>query len=296
MSMRGQLVKTVERHLELDEKTVLLLGDIGVFGFRNAFNNFPQRVFNIGILEQATVSLASGLAKTKLIPIIHTIAPFLVERSFEQIKVDFGYQRLGGNFISVGASYDYASLGCTHHCPGDVGILQCIPGMEIIVPGTGVEFDSLFQQAYNNNHPTYYRLSEHENPSSQIVRFGQANVLKSGSLVTVIAVGPVLQCVLPAVENLDVSLLYYTTVAPFDRHTLLKNLAASGKVLIVEPFYSGTLSYEVCQSLRSKPVICESVGVPREFLHHYGVANDHDKYIGFTVDNIRSKLKALIND
>ncbi len=294
MSMRKQFVKTVETQLAHDDKVILLLGDIGVFGFQKASKEFVGRIHNIGILEPTTIGLAAGLAKTGFIPIVHTIAPFLVERSFEQIKIDFGYQRLGGNFVSVGASYDYASLGCTHHCPGDVGVLQNIPGMEIVVPGTATEFDSLFQEAYANGNPTYYRLSERENLSSQPVRFGRANVLKKGSLATIVAVGPTLDYILPAVEDLDVGVIYYTTIAPFDYVTLNENLAASGKVLLVEPFYSGTLTREVAQAANPKPVVIDSVGVPREFLTHYGQATEHDKALGFTSENIRVKLEALI--
>ena len=295
MSMRKQFVKTIESQLALDGKLVLLLGDIGVFGFNKAFKEFSDRVYNIGILEPATVSLAAGLAKTDLIPIVHTIAPFLVERSFEQIKIDFGYQRLGGNFVSVGASYDYASLGCTHHCPGDVGILQNIPGMEIVVPGTAAEFDALFHQVYANAHPTYYRLSELENLNSQPVIFGQANVLKKGSLATVVVVGPTLDYILPIVEDLDVGVIYYTTIAPFDYSTLRENIASSGKILVVEPFYTGTLTREVSHAAYPKPVAIDSVGVPREFLTHYGQAKEHDQAIGFSSENIRGRLEALIH-
>ena len=95
----------------------------------------PLRAHNIGILEQSTIGLAAGLSLAGHFPIVHTIAPFLVERAYEQIKIDLGYQQLGSNLVSVGGSYDYAGLGCTHHCPADVGILNKIPGIEIIVPG-----------------------------------------------------------------------------------------------------------------------------------------------------------------
>jgi transketolase len=293
--MRKQFVNTLELQLARDEKLVLLLGDIGVFGFQNAAKQFPNRVYNIGILEPTTISLASGLAKSGLIPVVHTIAPFLVERSFEQLKIDFGYQELGGNFVSVGASYDYASLGCTHHCPGDVGVLQTIPGLEIIVPGTSAEFDALFQQAYANQHPTYYRLSERENSDSQTVSFGQANLLKTGSLAVVVVVGPCLDAVLEAVADLDVTILYYTTLAPFDRATLREHLALSGKVLLIEPFYAGTLFSEVALAAFPQPVIMDTIGVPREFIRHYGQAEAHDQAMGFTPANIRTRLEALIH-
>jgi transketolase len=295
MSMRKQFVNTVEKLLDRDDRVVLLLGDIGVFGFIRAFEKFSNRVFNIGILEQTTVSLASGLAKSELIPITHTIAPFLVERSYEQIKIDFGYQRLGGNFVSVGASYDYASLGCTHHCPGDVGILLNIPGIEIIVPGTSIEFDKLFLQSYDNGRATYYRLSERENTDSHSVIFGKAKVIKKGTLATVVAFGPVLDLVLQAVENIDVNVLYYTTIAPFDNQTLIDNLAVSGKILLIEPFYSGTLTHLVCHAVYPQSVAVKSVGVPREFLTHYGHATDHDNAIGLSVKGILTKIEEMIN-
>ena len=226
MSMRKQLVKTVESLLVKDEKLVVLLGDIGVFGFRKAFETFPTRVYNIGILEQSTIGMAAGLSMTGLIPLVHTIAPFLVERCTEQLKDDFGYQKLGGNFVSVGASYDYASLGGTHHCPGDVGILKNIPGMEIVVPGTASEFDQLFSQSYADGKPTYYRLSERENIESYDVEFGKANIIKKGDKATVIAVGPPLKPVLEACKDEDVTILYYTTVAPFDANVLKENCAS----------------------------------------------------------------------
>src|SRR5580698_9122617 len=134
-NMRKQFVDTIADVMKNDEQLVVLLGDIGVHGFRQVFADYPKRIYNIGILESSTVSTASGLAMAGLIPVVHTIAPFLVERSYEQLKVDFGYQEVNGNFVSVGSSYDYAALGCTHHCPGDVAILKQIPGMSIIVPG-----------------------------------------------------------------------------------------------------------------------------------------------------------------
>ena len=187
--MRKQFVKTVEKILDENNKSILLLGDIGVFGFRNSLKNYPDRAYNIGILEQSTISLAAGLSKTDLIPIVHTIAPFMVERAYEQLKVDFGYQNLNGNFVSIGSSYDYASLGPTHHCPGDVPILLQIPNMQIIIPGNSKEFDILFNQSYDNCSPTYFRLSEYENLYEVDITFGKANLIKNGKKATIICFG-----------------------------------------------------------------------------------------------------------
>lgn len=291
--MRKQFVTTVEAALARDERLALLLGDIGVWGFNKAFGAFPERVYNIGILEQSTVSVAAGLAMTGFIPIVHTITPFIIERAYEQIKLDFGYQRLGGNFVSVGASYDYAALGCTHHCPGDVNALSQIPGMEIVLPGTPQEFDRLFNQAYANGHPTYFRLSEQSNATSVEVEFGKAAVIKKGSQATVIAVGTGLNIVLEAVADLDVTVLYYTTVAPFDAATLQATVG-NGKIVICEPYYSGAVATHVLKALPGERLAIEMVGVPLQFLTNYGRAQEHHQAIGFTAENVRAKLMALI--
>jgi len=291
--MRKQLVQTVESILKQDPRVALLLGDIGVFGFRNAFQLFPNRVYNVGILEQSTASMAAGLAMTGFIPVIHTIAPFLVERCFEQLKVDFGYQKLGGNFISVGASYDYASLGCTHHCPGDIAVLKSIPGMEIVVPGTSAEFDSLFRQSYANGKPTYFRLSEREHSSVLDVKPGKAQVLKIGGSATVIAVGPLLDAVSEAVAELDVTLLYYTTLLPFDSETLRQN-CHSEKVILCEPYYEGGLAFEIFRALGTRAVSLKCIGVPVMFLTDYGKPEDHDTLLGLTPEKIRVQIDEFV--
>ncbi len=292
--MRKQFVETVTRLLEADDRVVLLLGDIGVFGFRAAFERFPDRVYNIGILEQATISLAAGLAKTGLLPIVHTIAPFLVERALEQIKVDFGYQRLPGSFVSVGASYDYAALGSTHHCPGDVQVLTSIPGIGVVAPGNAIEFDRLLGQNYHADHATYYRLSEKDAAIDFPTSFGKAELVCNGALATVIAVGPMLRLVLEAAKGLDVNILYYSTVAPFDVESLRAH-SGTGKILLCEPYYEGGLSREVTAALWPRPVLLRSVGVPRKFLTNYGHADQHSAAIGLTSTHIRQELETLIN-
>ena len=290
--MRKQLIKSVEDILSHDDKTILLLGDIGIFGFRKAFENFPNRVFNIGILEQSTISLSAGLSNVDLIPIIHTIAPFLVERSLEQLKVDFGYQSLNGNFVSIGYSYDYAGLGATHHCPGDVQQLLTIPNMEILLPGTSKEFDSLFKQCYNDGKPTYFRLSEYENTLSNDIIFGKGNLIKKGNNATIICVGNLLDSVLSATIDMDVTVLYYTTINPFDSDLLLENF--NENIILVEPYYEGGLNYKINKALSNKKYKLNNIGVPHNFLTNYGSKLEHDKNLNLDSEGIRKKLELCL--
>jgi transketolase len=95
-----------------------------------------------------------------IIPIIHTIAPFLVLRALDQIKIDFVYNKLRGNIVSVGASNDYTKLGTTHHCFEDISILSNYENINIFIPSNEKEFKYLFTKYYNNNSINYFRIAE----------------------------------------------------------------------------------------------------------------------------------------
>jgi transketolase len=290
--MRKQLTSTVYELMTQDENLCVLLGDIGVFGFRKCFEEYPDRTYNIGILEQSMVSMASGLSKAGLIPVMHTISPFIVERALEQIKVDFGYQKINGNFISVGNSYDYAGLGCTHHCPGDIAVLSSIPNMQIIAPGNASEFDSLFKETYNNGSPTYFRLSEYKHDLNLNIVFGKANVLKKGSKATIICYGNMLKQVYNAVADLDVTLLYYSTITPFDDVTLRENY--NENIIVCEPFYEGSTNYYVSKALNGLKHSLYNIGIPREFILNYGKKDQIDTLLGLDENLIKEKINKII--
>jgi len=293
--MRKTFAKLSYEIQSKDESVFVLLGDIGVHSFQNSFRDFESRILNIGILEQTMIGIASGLAMSGKIPIVHTIAPFLVERCYEQIKVDFGYQKLHGNLVSVGASFDYSALGSTHHCPGDVAILSKIPGMEIVVPGTKVEFEKLFLENYNSSKCTYFRLSEYENSQSFDLKIGQGKKVREGTSASILAVGPILDLVLESVTELDVEILYFNSVAPLDED-LIRNSCSSGKILIVEPYYSGVLSVHVLRILKGVSLRLVNLGVSCEFPENYGSRDEIYESLGLSRLRIREELLELIHE
>lgn len=295
MNMRQQMVTTLEELMVTDERLVVLLADISYGLFNKENSTFSERILNLGILEQTLISTAAGLAMEGFIPAVHSFAPFLVERPFEQLKDDFCFQQLGGNFISSGASYDYSVEGMTHHGPGDVQLLHSLPGMQIVVPGTASEFDMLFRESYANGSPTYYRLSARSNPVSNPVGFGEMMIMKRGKQATVIAVGPMLSDVLLAVEEMDVTVLYCTTVVPFDAETL-RTTSESHNIVIVEPYYEGALVPDVCEAMKQVPIRVESIGIPHKVLFHYGQPEQHDEELGLTPTGIRHRIEQFLKN
>jgi transketolase len=287
--MRKQFVQTLKNILYQDERSVLMLGDIGVYGFRGELKNIPNRTYNIGILEQSTLSMAAGMSHSGLIPFVHTIAPFMIERAFEQIKDDFAYQNLTGNFVSIGNSYDYSSLGCTHHCPADVHLLLGIPNVNIFLPGTSEEFDNLVKSNYTTG-VNYYRLSEYENQTS----YENATIIKRGEDATIICFGNKLTEVIEATKDLNVSVLYYNTVNPFDDNLL--QLCYNKNIIVIEPFYEGTVNHLITNCLKHKPCSIYNIGVPRKFLTNYGTKNQTDSFLGLDALGILNKIKIILEN
>jgi len=288
MDMRQNMIDTLETLLTNDPRLVVVLADITAARFQP-----HSRVINLGIMEQTMIGVAAGLAMEGFIPVAHSFVPFLVERPLEQLKDDFCYQRLGGNFISSGASYDCGIEGMTHQGPGDVQILRTLPGMQIVVPGTASEFTRLFHQAYANGAPTYYRLSERSNTQEQPVEFSTLQVIKRGRAATIIAVGPMLSETLTAVADLDVTVLYCTTVAPFDGETLRRECVGEG-IVLVEPYYTGGLTADVMAALQQRPVRLTAIGVPREILSNYGSSEKRDTELGLTAPGIRHHIMQFL--
>ena len=293
--MRKQMIQSVSDVIKKNPDTSLFLVDIGVWGFRDVLSKYPERAMNVGIFEDGIISIAAGLSLSGIVPFVYGISPFILGRAYEQLKLNFCYQRLAGNFITTGASHDFSTLGYSHYCSEDIELVKALPGMEFVAPGTAKEYKILFEKTWDDGNPTYYRLSDYSNKTDDInVEFGKAAVLKEGNLATVIAVSTMLDVVLDACRDIDVTILYYTTLKPFDRG-ILRHYCTSGKILICEPHYKGALVSDVNEAIRDQAIKIFSIGIPRKILRSYGTKLEKDRNLGFTGENIRNALIQLIN-
>lgn len=293
--MRRAFLKRVGEMIKQEPDTTFFTVDIGMWAIRDVLAEYPDRCTNVGIYEDAMFSIAAGMARKGLIPTIFGIQPYLIERTLEQIKMDLAYQKLGVNVVGTGAAVDYPKYGYSHYCAEDVAIIKQIPGCEFIAPGTAKQFMQLFDQTYRNGHPTFFRVSDHPNVEYDVdVEFGKANVIQKGSKATVIAVSIMLDEVMKACKDKDVTVLYYTTLEPFDRETLAAN-CETGKLLICEPEYKGSLLYDVIETFPGKALQIEQIAFPKEIFRNYGTYNEKMIHYGLTADNIEEKLHKLVD-
>ncbi|CAM3509849.1 transketolase family protein [Stackebrandtia soli] len=293
VSMREVFIAETARLLWDDPRSALVLAAIsaGEGRFADAARDHPDRVVNVGIREQLMVGVAGGLALTGLRPIVHTYAPFLVERAFEQVKLDLGHQGVGAVLVSVGASYDWSEGGFTHFSPRDVALFDTIEGWRVHVPGHAAEVAGPLTRAVAADDSVYIRLSDRTNREARPVS-DRLTVLRRGSAGLVIAVGPTLDPVLAATEGLDVTVAYATTVRPFDTETLRE--LGHDAVAIVEPYLAGTSSHVIGDALADRPHRLLSLGVGVDDLHRFGTPEDHDRWHGLTPDAIRARLDVFL--
>jgi transketolase len=301
MRLRNTFIDTIYEVGRKDDSIIVLVADISHFRFQKFAQECPGRYYNVGICENTVLSMASGLSILGFNPVVHTISPFLIERSFEQIKLDFGYQELGVNIIAVGSAFDYADLGATHHCYGDFALIKTIPGSHIIYPASHIEFEVIFQQVYNTGKLNVWRIPYHNHDiplDPKTIEFGKGIIIKEGSDLTIIVAGTQLKTVmasLPELEKLGIhpEILYIHTIKPFDETTVKTSLEKTKKCLVIEEhcMYGGIFEDVLrCANGLDYKIKISSINIGDKFIHEYGTYEQLCQRLGFTPENIIEKI------
>ena len=288
--MRERFYDVARAALDEEPRLAVVTAEIGT----TPLGPHPRH-FNVGIREQLMIGVAAGLALEGYRAVAHSYTPFLVERPYEQVKLDLGHQDLGAVLVSTGASYDAASAGRTHQAPEDVAALAALPGWTIQVPGHPDEVERLFRRAIRTDDRVYIRLSEEEN-AARVDGDGLVVLRRGGAgAPLVVAVGPSLGPVLQATVDLGVTVAYLSTVRPFPGAALREALDGGAEVVLVEPYLAGTSSAEVSRALVDRPHRLLALGVGDAELRRYGTRAEHRAAHGLDAAGIRASLDAFLD-
>jgi len=158
----GEIIAELAAH---DDRIVVVVGDIGYRVFDTFRDKYPDRFINMGICEQSMVSVSSGMALEGLKPWVYTITPFLIERPFEQVKLDINQQK--ANVKLVGFA-DYPTLGPTHKESDAKTIMNLFENISAFFPSNGDETERMIYQAYENTGPAFISLKNDPQLSESI--------------------------------------------------------------------------------------------------------------------------------
>ena len=153
--MRRRFGKVLSKIAEKDKKIVLLVGDIGFGIFDDFRRNHPKRFFNLGICEQSIIGFASGLALEGLKPWVYTITPFLIERPFEQIKLDIDQQNVNVKLIGFA---DYPSLGPSHSELNAKKLMSLFKNIKSYYPKNSDDTEKITHKIYKSKGPSFISL------------------------------------------------------------------------------------------------------------------------------------------
>jgi transketolase len=292
------------RVAERDNRLVVIVGDISHGIFANFRKDFSSRYFNIGICEPAMVNIAAGLSAQRLIPVVHTIAPFLIERAYEQIKLDFAYQELGVNLISVGGAFDYSKLGCSHHCYSDYSLMAKFKDANIFFPGSPEEFEILFEASYDNGHINYFRLTEfpHNVKHAAEIVVGKALKVMEGEDLTIITTGSSLDVVMNSIpllqeKGISAEVLYHHTLKPFDDRTTLTSIQKTKRFITVEELSAQDGLYSLVNSTIAGKFRYSSRQIAiQDFIRPYGSYQALREEVGLTPENVLLKSVDLMRE
>jgi transketolase len=175
--------------------------------------------------------------------------------------------------------------------PGDVALMDTLPGVHVHAPSTSTEVDTILRTTVAGDGLHYVRVVGQTNRSSYT---GPGfHVVRRGAGATVIALGPVLDDVLEAVEGRDVTVLYASTVRPFDSLGL-RAVLGTPDVVLVEPWLAGTSAHVVGETLRDLPHRLLALGVARDELRRYGTPAEHIAAHGLDAAGIRRSLDGFL--
>lgn len=283
--------------------TAAMPGGTGLLSFQK---KYPDRTFDVGIAEEHAVSMAGGLAKQGMIPVVAIYSTFL-QRGFDQIMQDTGL--LG---LHVVYAVDRAGLvgddGPTHHGVFDVGFLRQVPGMRILTPVSLREQQDMLTWAvekctgpvavrYPRGGEGSYHDSDWHGLEGDLVKCH-----RRGKDLTLITYGKVLDSVLDAAERLsaegvETTVLRLLTVNKLPTEEVFSKLSENHRVLIVEETCNAsgireTLAWELRKLCPD--CVLDGVDLGKWFIPH-GSNRELYEYCGLDGQSIAERAKEMLS-
>ena len=239
------LTELAEKNRKICAITAAMPGGTGLTGFQKAH---PERTFDVGIAEEHAVSMAGGLAKQGMVPVVALYSTFL-QRSFDQLMQDISMLKLH-TVLAIDRAGLVGEDGETHHGIYDVGFLRQNPGMTILCPASIAEQKDMLTWAIEKcEGPVAVRYPRGgDGAYTESAWTGleqQVAVHRQGDDVTLITYGSIINNVLEAADLLEAQGIHPTVlrlqaVAPLDVSGIVSKISSNHHVVVVEESATGS--------------------------------------------------------
>jgi transketolase len=269
---------------------------------------YPDRYFNLGIMEQNLMTVAAGMSLAGKHPFVATFGAFASMRACEQVRTDICYQGTNVKIMATHSGLSFGQAGSTHHCLEDLAIMRAFPGMTVLVPADSFETAQMVRALVDFKGPAYIRLGRgFEFPAYEDDQFefqiGKANVLHDGQDVTVIACGVGVEGGKEAAEFLQheekigVRLIDMHTIKPLDRGAIIRAARETRGIITVEEHsIIGGLGSAVAEVLAEEQLAIpfKRLGIPDQWAM-IGYPEDLYEHYGISANGIREAVLKMVN-
>lgn len=259
-------VAALELVKEVDNLMVLTCDVSTSAGLDRFRKTYPDKYLDLGIAEQNMIGVAAGLSSEGYNVITTTFAPFQTIRCCEQIKVNIGYMKQKVCMVGIGSGLALGTLGYTHCCIEDVGVLRSIPEINIISPADSFETVKALEAAVNSDKSTYIRLTGGSNnpivyEKDYDFEIGKSIKLNDGEDITIFCTGSMVHNSLEAAKILEnkkisVKVVNMHTIKPVDKKAIEEALSSKLIVSVEEHNIVGGLGSSIAEYnslLKSSP-------------------------------------------
>lgn len=301
-SFGDTMVSLAKDNPKLCAITAAMPGGTGLLGF---MREYPQRLFDVGIAEEHAVSMAGGLAKQGMTPVVALYSTFL-QRAYDQLMQDVGILHM-----HVVLAVDRAGLvgddGPTHHGVFDVGFLRQIPGMRILAPASLEEQTQMLTwaiQEYDGPVAVRYPRGT-EGAYTGSAWDGKATAVshRRGRDITLITYGTLINPVLDAAEWLEkqgiqCSVLRLLELADFSVEEILGMMPEKKNVVVIEETAANSgVKLPLAWELQQLCPDCRVSGIDlgKGFVPHGSQARLYE-YCGLDADSIARFVSGVLVD
>lgn len=266
-------------------------------GLTNFAKEFPNRFFDVAIAEQHALTMAAGMAKEGLVPVVSIYSSFY-QRAYDQIIHDICTQKL-----HVVMCIDRAGIvgndGETHQGMFDLAFLNIVPNITILAPKDFVELRQMLEFAVNYNGPIAIRYPRGGEEKTKFITHekiekGKAEFLREGEDVSIIAIGKMVakaQNVAEILEKngIEAEVINARFLKPLDRETIANSIEKTKNVITIEDGTIegglGTIVEELILEEKLTDVAFRKFGYPDRFIKH-GKTEEIEDIFGLTEKNI----------
>ncbi len=286
-----------------DPRLVVLDADLSAAtGTRQFAEQYPERAFDLGVTDAATMAIAAGLSLDGRTTFVGTNAVFAAGEAYNFVRQSVCFNGANVKIVGVPSGLLPGPDGATVQMLEDVGLLRGLPGMTVVVPADAPSARAATLALAERPGPAYLRLSSVPLPTVTDGSFvvGRAAELRAGSDLTIVAVGALVHRALAAADDLSrvglsVRVLDFASVKPFDEPAVLRAARDTGALLVLEEHtvLTGIGALVAATTAENEPVPVRRVGVPDVF-GESGAGPELWDHRGLSVERIRDEAWELL--